>query len=90
MLHTDSVASDDRIPIEQVLRGFEIHPLEEGWTPLAAFVLVKSLDETGDTAWSFRTSEPLNLEELLGALTVQVEVLKRKLARLWEDEDEDD
>jgi len=49
------VTSDDRLPIDQVLPGFEIHPLDEGWTPLAAFVLVKSLDEDGDTAWSFRT-----------------------------------
>jgi len=52
-------------------------------------VLVKSLDETGDAAWSFRTSEPLNLEELLGALTVQTEVLRRRLVRLWDNEDED-
>lgn len=50
-------------------------------------MLVKSLDETGETAWSFRTSEPLNLEELLGALTVQADVLRRKLVRSWEDED---
>ncbi len=83
------MTSDDRIPIDQVLPGFEIHALDEGWTPLAAFVLVKSLDETGDTTWSFRTSEPLNLEELLGALTVQTEVLRGKLVRVWEDEDDD-
>jgi len=88
-VHTYPVTSDDRIPIEQVLPGFEVHPLDEGWTPLAAFVLVKSLDETGDAAWSFRTSEPLNLEELLGALTVQTEVLRRRLVRLWDNEDED-
>ncbi|HKY15632.1 MAG TPA: hypothetical protein VJM33_11970 [Microthrixaceae bacterium] len=83
------MTSDDRIPIEQVLPGFEIHSLDEGWTPLAAFVLVKALDENGDAAWSFRTSEQLNLEELLGALTVQTDVLRRKLERMWEDEDTD-
>ncbi len=53
------------------------------------FVLVKSFDETGETAWSFRISEPLNLEELLGALTVQAEVLRRKLARMREDDGEE-
>ena len=89
MLHTAPVTSDDRIPIEQVLPGFEIHPLDEGWTPLAGFVLVKSLDESGETAWSFRTSESLNLEELLGALAVQTDVLRRKLVRAWEAEDEE-
>jgi hypothetical protein len=83
------VPDDERRPIAEVLSGFELYPLPERWTALQAFVLIKALDEDGDTAWSFRTNEPLNLEELLGALTVQVEVLKRKLARNWEDDDPD-
>ena len=83
------MTDDERLPIGKVLQGFELHPLDEGWTPLLAFVLIKSLDESGEPTWSFRTSEPLNLEELLGALTVQVETLKRKLMHQWEDEDED-
>ena len=29
----------------------------------------------------------MNLEELLGALTVQVEVLRRKLAGAWENDE---
>ena len=80
---------DERLPIEQVLPGFGLHALEVGWTPLQAFVLIKSLDDEGETTWSFRTSEPLNLEELLGALSVQVEVLKRQLAESWEDEQDE-
>lgn len=62
--------------------------VDEGWTPLQAFVLIKALDDDGQTAWSFPTSEPMNLEELLGALTIQVDVLRRKLVRQWEDEDD--
>ena len=81
---------DDRQPIGNVLPGFRLHPLEPGWTPLQAFVLIKALDEDGEAAWSFRTSEVLNLEELLGALTVQVDILRRKLARNWEDDDHDE
>lgn len=81
---------DERLPIEQVLPGFTLHALGEGWTPLAAFVLVKSLDDDGDTAWSFRTSEPMNLEELLGALTVQVGILKRRLMAGWDESDRGD
>ena len=84
------MADDERRPIGEVLPGFTLHPLDDGWTPLQAFVLVKSLDNTGDTTWAFRTSEALNPEELLGALTVQVDVLRRKLARMWEDADEDE
>ena len=83
------MSDDERLPIGQVLPDFKLHPLEPGWTPLQAFVLVKSLDEEGGTAWSFRTSEQFNLEELLGALVVQVETLKRKLTKSWENEDPD-
>lgn len=83
------MSDDERQPIGQVLPDFKLHPLEPGWTPLQAFVLVKSLDEEGGTAWSFRTSEQFDLEELLGALVVQVETLKRKLTKSWEDEDPD-
>lgn len=82
------MSDEQREPIEQVLPGFALHPLEDGWTPLQAFVLIKSLDDEGDVAWSFRTSEVMNLEELLGALIVQAETIKRKLARAWEDGDE--
>lgn len=78
---------DERLPIERVLPGHRLHPMDEGWTPLASFNLIKCLD--GDVVWSFRTSEPFNLEELLGALVVQTETLKRKLVRHWEDDDPD-
>ena len=85
----DDEPDDERRPVGEVLAGHGIHPLAAGWTPLEAFVLVKCIDEAGGTAWSFRTTHPLNLEELLGALTVQAETLKRKLVRMWEDEDPD-
>jgi len=81
------VKDDERLPIEQVLPGHRLHPMDEAWTPLASFNLIKCLDEDGDVTWSFRTSEPFNLEELLGALVVQTETLKRKLVRQWEDDD---
>ena len=84
-----AVADEERVSIEQALPGFRLHPLSEGWTPLQAFVLVKCLDEQGDIVWSFRTSEQMNLEELLGALLVQTETLKRKLVSAWEDENPD-
>ena len=81
--------SEERVPIDEALPGFAIHPLEDDWTPLQAFVLVKALDEEGEPVWCFRTSEQFNLEELLGALDVQASVLRRKLVRVWEDEDPD-
>ena len=74
--------------MDEVLPGFTLHPLDPGWTPLQAFVLIKSLDERGESAWSYRTSEPMNLEELLGALTVQAELLRNKLVQQWVDPDD--
>ena len=79
----------ERQPIETVLPGFRLHPLDPGWTPLQAFVMVKALDEQGQAGWSFRTSEWLNLEELLGALIIQVDLLRKRLLADWDDEDDD-
>jgi hypothetical protein len=78
--------NEERLPIEQVLPGLSLHPLEPGWTPIEAFVLIKSLDEHGDSAWSYRTSATPNREELLGVLSVQVELLRRELVSEYEDE----
>lgn len=65
------MSQEEREPIERVLPGQKLHSLEPGWIPLATFALIKYLDEDGEVAWCFRTSESLNLEELLGALTSQ-------------------
>ncbi|MFN0090188.1 MAG: hypothetical protein ACKVWR_07970 [Acidimicrobiales bacterium] len=75
---------DDRRPLGEVLPGFGIHALPPGWTPLEALVLVKSLDESGRAAWSYRTTHRPNREELLGALTVQADLLRKELLEGWE------
>jgi hypothetical protein len=77
---------DRRIPIAEALSGLEVHPLEPGATAVEAFVLVKTLDEDGDVAWAYRTTNRLNREELLGALVVQVAVLKKELRDEWDDD----
>jgi hypothetical protein len=78
------MSEEQRIPIEQALPGMGIHPFAEGEVALCAFVLAKVLDREGNPSWSFRTTEPPNREELLGALTVQVELLKASLTEEWE------
>ena len=78
---------DDQQPIGDVLPGFALSQLADGWAPLQAFVLIKALDESGDISWAFRTSAQFNLEELLGVLTIQCDVLRNKLVRDWDDED---
>ncbi len=78
-------AGDVRVPAAEVLAGLELHPLGPGETPVEAFVLIKLLDEDGRITWSYRTTNRLNREELLGALTVQVDVLRNELRGEWDD-----
>ena len=80
------MSDQNRIPIAEVLPGMSLHPLPDGWTPVEAFVLVKSLDEDGRASWSYRTASTPNREELLGVLSVQAELLRRELVSEYEDE----
>ncbi len=77
---------EERRPIAEVLTGLELHPLEPRWTPLEAFVLIKCIDETGEPNWSCRTTSTLNREELLGALVVHADLLRKELIAEWEDD----
>jgi hypothetical protein len=81
---------DERKPIAEVLKGLEIHPLEAGWTAIEALVLMKCLDDEGRVTWAYRTTHRLNREELLGALVVHTDVLRRELANEWLDDDNED
>lgn len=72
------------MPLSEALPGLRIHPFEDGAVPLGAYMLVKLLDGDGDPTWSFRTTERPNKEELLGALMVQVDLLRRSLADEWD------
>ena len=78
-------AGEQRVPVDQVLNGLEVHALEPGETALEAFILLKVLDQDGDVAWSYRTTNRLSREEPLGALTVQVDVLRKSLRDEWDD-----
>jgi hypothetical protein len=81
-----SASGEQRVPVTEVLRGLEVHPLEAGETALEAFVLIKVLDTEGNTAWSYRTTNRLNREELLGALIVQTDLLRKELLDEWDDD----
>ena len=76
--------SDERKPIAEVLSGLSIHPLPDKWSALEGIVLVKCLDDEGHASWAFRTTGGLNDEELLGALTIRIELLKTELLEGYE------
>ena len=79
------MADEERRPIGDVLSGLGIHPLDDGWTPVEAFVVIKANDADGDTVWAYRTTAPPNREELLGVLMVQTDLLRRELLADWEE-----
>jgi len=79
-------AGEERIAASEMLQGLELHPLDPGETAIEAIVLLKVLDADGDVGWSYRTTNRLNREELLGALTVQVDVLRKELRDEWDDD----
>ena len=80
-----TVSSEERIPVERVMAGMTLHPLPEGWTPVEALVLMKCLNEEGHSVWVYRTTAVPNREELLGALIVHTDLLRKELADEWED-----
>jgi hypothetical protein len=78
------MTDEPRIALADALPGLAIHPLQDGDIPVSAFMVIKVLDEEGSPSWSFRTTEAFNKEELLGALIIQVELVKASLLKDWE------
>ncbi len=74
---------DSRYPIGEVLSNLDIDPLSDGATPLEAFVLIKVRYDDGEDSWCYRTTREPNREELLGALTVQIDLLRKELLDDW-------
>ena len=64
---------------DAVLNGLILTPLPKGWTATGVAALIKCLDDKGKETWSFRTSEHLSDEEVLGALVVRLEISKSAL-----------
>ena len=80
----------DTQPIGQVLgNGFTIAPLPPGWTALEGVVLVKCLDVDGQPSWAFRHTNGINHEETIGALTVQLDLMRDEITELFRADDPD-
>ena len=77
-------------PLSAVVgEGFEVPPLPDGWTPLDGILLIKCLDEEGHSSWAFRETQGLNEEETIGALTVQLDILRERVVDKFRDQDDD-
>lgn len=74
-----SVDDEYGMPVGEVLgENFRVPPLPAGWTALDGIVLVKTLDDEGQSAWSFRETEGINDEEIIGALTIQLDLMRQR------------
>jgi hypothetical protein len=78
----------ERISLADALPGLGIHPLPEGWTAKEAFLLIKVVDDEGHSTWSYRTTNAMNREELLGVLTVHKALIVGELVAEFEEEDD--
>jgi len=83
---SDTNNDGTRVDVGSELSEMTMVPLGADETPIFAFFLIKTRGGDGDESWSFRTSSAPNLEELLGALQVQVDLLKSKLVAAWDAE----
>ncbi|WP_432158698.1 MULTISPECIES: hypothetical protein [unclassified Streptomyces] len=83
------MSESERVPLGEVLPGMGAHPLPEDWEAVSAFILIKCKDEDGDFTWSFRTTEPIDPYELLGALTVQVDLIRKRMLSGWDVDDDE-
>ena len=82
--------TDHEVPVAEVMHGLRVHRLPRGWMPVAGIVLVKCLDEDGDPRWALRQTDLLNEEELLGALMVRTDLLRRDLVGDYRPEPHDE
>ena len=82
------MTDDHPVPIGRVLGdSFAISPLPTGWTALEGVVLIKCLDADGTPSWAFRHTTGLNHEETIGALTVQLDLMREEVQDLFRDEE---
>jgi hypothetical protein len=79
----DVLSSPDRVSLSELFPHATVTPLGEGEAVENAFLLLQCADSEGERTWSYRTTSQFNLEELLGALTVQVELVRQELLQAW-------
>lgn len=75
----------ERLPIGDVFPGVYLAPLPGNCVAETVFVFTRVRFDDGTTEWSWVSPGITNQEELLGALIMQVEMLKASLLESWED-----
>lgn len=76
---------EELVPLASVVGALKVYPLEEGDIASEVFVLLKTAHADGEPGWSYRKSSGLTLEELLGALLVQVRLIESRLVQEFDE-----
>jgi hypothetical protein len=84
-----SDSEEPRLPAAEVLQGVGFHSLPDGSKIEQVYAVIKFRDTDNNVVWSYRTSSPPNREELLGALLIQVDLLRKELLDEWEPDQKD-
>lgn len=76
----------EQLPLSDVFPGVHMARLPDGCVTETVFIFSKARFEDGTTGWYWRSPGAgiTNHEELLGALIMQVEVLRTELLLSWE------
>lgn len=77
-------------PIGDVLKGLEIRPLDDGYTPIDAAVIVKTIDPDGDVCWVTRYTSSPHTVEFIGALYTSLRGLGLQVEQRFVPDGEDD
>lgn len=72
-------AQEVSIPVGEALEGMDIVALPADMKWVGALMLIKTEDDLGGGGWSSRRTEGLSDEELLGVLSVQIEMLRERI-----------
>lgn len=84
--HEWEEAEEPSIPVGdgEVLFGFDIEALPEGFTATAIVSLIGTLDEDGDPALSLRSSTNVSPWEMLGMLRSAVLTTEQDVLAMWD------
>lgn len=75
---------------DEAVYGLEVGPLGDGYIPLEAIVIVKALDDAGDSTLVIRHAGQMNDWERVGMLSAALDIAKEQTARSWRFDSEDD
>lgn len=80
-----------RVDAGALLHGLAFHPLPDGYTPISACLVLKSMAPDGDVELHLRATEDLRLWDILGMLAYfDTDVVGQVLDELVDDEDDED